>query len=217
MTPKIFLVSAALFLACGSADAFNLGGLVQKAGSMVGDTECTASKCGNPNVQANTVNKCFMMGEEKIQRNPNCANAFFGASCGANSRNRAHFNQACQNVANALGKYYVPAKPAGANPHQQMRQQRPQVANHPQQMMQQRPQVANHPQQMKQQHPQQMNPAPQYQANEYQGGYEDQGGYGDQGGYEDQGSFGQDSYNDQDEYGQGGYDDQGDVEMTDAY
>lgn len=121
MTLKNFLASAAIILACGSANAINFGGAIQKFGSVVGDTSCTELKCGNPRVDETTVNKCFRQGGAKIKQNKNCSTAFFKQQCRGTPTN---FGDACQEIAAAM-KFNYSAQPVnqgqggGYNQYQQ--------------------------------------------------------------------------------------------------
>ena len=112
MLIRKILISAALVFAYGSANAFDFGkwgNVVQQSGALagsiggaIGNTSCTSTKCGTPNVLPQTVQKC-LSNPATIQKNPNCAGAFFHQQCNPGQRK---FSLACQTVANTLGFNY---------------------------------------------------------------------------------------------------------------
>lgn len=180
MTPKIFLATATLLLACGSANAFNLGGFIQKGGSAIGgaigNTSCTATKCGAPNLGSDTVSTCFKKGDAVIQQNPNCATAFFNQQCQGQP---TQFGDSCAEVGRVIGRPYA-APVVAAPPAAPQYQPAPAAAPHyPQQPMNQggyNNQYQQHPAQQMNQgyHPQQRPQPPMnqgYKPQQQQGGY----------------------------------------------
>jgi len=225
MLSKKILISAVLMLVCGAANAFDFGKwgavggqLAGTIGGAIGNTSCTSTKCGAVKVLPETVQKC-LSNPATIEKNPNCAGAFFHQQCNPGQNK---FVAACRTVANTMGFDYQ----TNAQRPQQGRQQVQRGINtanqrvqHVQQQGRQQVQQqvnagnqrAQHVQrQGRQQVQQHVNAARTQQGrqqyNQYQDGYgndEDQFGHDDQ--YQDNygsGQFDEDGYgSDEDQFG----------------
>ncbi len=109
MLSKKILISAVLMLVCGSANAFDFGKwgavggqLAGTIGGAIGNTSCTSTKCGAANILSETVQKC-LSNPATIEKNPNCAGAFFHQQCNPGQNK---FSAACRTVANTMGFNY---------------------------------------------------------------------------------------------------------------